>query len=378
MNMQSKEVYEEFRGMVRRLAVDKILPNAAETDATSLPPEKSYAAFREAGMLGLPFPEALGGQDGDLFTQVIAMEELARVCATSALSLMTPWAALDPVVHFGSDELKNLLIPAAARGEIRAGWCLTEPRGGSDLPGMISRAERRGDDWVINGTKRFITNATWAQWYLVLARTGDKDYGIFMVHHEDKGISFGKLEKKMGLRGSPTADVIFDNCVVPASRVVGDPTRGYPNMMLSLSYSRPLIAAQALGIAQGALDEAVKYTKERNQFGQPVARFQMVRGMIADMAVKVESSRALLYRAVEAAMDGKNADNARSLASMAKLLCSDTAMSVATDAVQLHGGYGYLQDYPVERMMRDAKITQIYEGTNQIQRLIIAKHVYQS
>jgi alkylation response protein AidB-like acyl-CoA dehydrogenase len=377
MNQQSDEMYQQFRDMVRRVAVDKVAPHAAEVDATSTPPVKSFAAFKDVGLLGLPFPDTLGGQAGDLFTQVIAMEELARVCATSALCLMTSWAALDPIIQFGSDELKEMIVPAVANGKLRAAWCLTEPRGGSDLPGLITKAERRGNDWVINGTKRFITNATWAEWYLVLARTGEKDYGIFMVHRDDKGISFGKLESKMGMRGSPTADVMFDNCVVSSSRVVGDPTRGYPNMMQSLSYSRPLIAAQALGIAQGALDEAVKYTQERQQFGQPVARFQMVRGMIADMAVKVESSRALLYRAVEAAMDGSDPDKARMLASMAKLLCSDTAMSVSTDAVQLHGGYGYLQDYPVERMMRDAKITQIYEGTNQIQRLIIAKHVYQ-
>lgn len=374
MQGMDKQAYDTFRETMRRLAVDKIAPHAAEVDRTKSPPKQAHAALRDAGILGLAFPEELGGQGGDLLSQVIAVEESARVCATSGLTLLTGWAALDPLIRFGSPELVKEVVPPVAAGTMIAGWCLTEPQGGSDLPALKTRAVRDGNDWVINGNKRFITNATWADWYLVLARTGEKAYGIFMVHRDDPGISFGKLENKMGLRGSPTADVIFDNCRIPASREVGDTTKGYEHMMVSLTISRPLISAQALGIAQGALDEAVKYTSDRKQFGQSVSRFQMVRGMVADMAVKVESSRSLLYRAVEAI----EADpvQGRTLASMAKLLCSDTAMSVTTDAVQLHGGYGYLEDYPVERMMRDAKITQIYEGTNQIQRLIIAKSVY--
>jgi alkylation response protein AidB-like acyl-CoA dehydrogenase len=210
---------------------------------------------------------------------------------------------------------------------------------------------------------------------MVLARTGEKKtFGIFAVHRDDPGISFGAKERKMGVRGSPTADVILEDCRVADDRVVGDPLKGYDYMNVGLTNSRAVIAAEALGIAQGALDEAVKYTKVREQFGQSISRFQMIRGMIADMTVKVESSRALLYRAV--GLIETDPTRARAFASMAKLLCSDTAMSVTTDAVQLHGGYGYLEDYPVERMMRDAKITQIYEGTNQIQRLIIAKHTY--
>ncbi len=374
MQAMDKQAYDAFRDTMRRIAVDKVAPHAAEVDRTKQPPIKSHAALSEAGIVSLGFPEEFGGQGGNLLSQVIAVEEAARVCATTGLTLMTGWAALDPLIRFGAKELIGQIVPSVAAGKTIAGWCLTEPQGGSDLPALKTRAVREGDHWVVNGTKRFITNATWAEWYLLLARTGEKDYGIFMVHRNDPGLSFGKLENKMGLRGSPTADVIFEDCRIPANRAIGDTTKGYEYMTVSLTISRPLIGAQALGIAQGALDEAVLYTRDRKQFGQSVSRFQMVRGMIAEMAVKVEASRSLLYRAVEAIEE--DPAGGRTLASMAKLLCSDTAMQVATDAVQLHGGYGYLEDYPVERMMRDAKITQIYEGTNQIQRLIIAKSVY--
>ncbi|MGX9391937.1 acyl-CoA dehydrogenase family protein [Nitrobacteraceae bacterium UC4446_H13] len=374
MQAMDKQAYETFRDTMRRVAVNKVAPHAAEVDRIKQPPVKSHAGLSEAGIVGLGFPEEFGGQSGDLLSQVIAVEETARVCATTGLTLMTGWAALDPLIRFGAKDLIGQIVPSVAEGRTIAGWCLTEPQGGSDLPALKTRAVRDGDDWVINGTKRFITNASWAEWYLVLARTGEKAYGIFMVHRNDPGLSFGKLENKMGLRGSPTADVIFENCRIPANRAIGDTTKGYEYMTVSLTISRPLIGAQALGIAQGAMDEAVQYTRDRKQFGQSVSRFQMVRGMIAEMAVKVEASRSLLYRAVEAIEE--NPSHGRTLASMAKMLCSDTAMQVTTDAVQLHGGYGYLEDYPVERMMRDAKITQIYEGTNQIQRLIIAKSVY--
>jgi len=370
-----EETYEEFRDAVRRLALERIAPHAAEIDRTKALPVKTLAAFREIGLTGLPYDESLGGQDGNLMFQIIAVEEVSRVCASSGLTLMTSWAALDPLVRFGPPALVQQVLPNVISGTEVAAWCLTEPQGGSDLPALKTQAVPDGEGWRINGVKRFITNATWAEWYLVLAKTGEKSFGIFMVHRDDPGISFGELEKKMGQRGSPTADVNFDDCRIPAGREVGDTRQGYQNMMVSLTISRPMVAALALGIAQGALDEAVKYVKERKQFGQTLARFQMLRGMIADMVVKIESSRALLYKAVETIETDPN--RGRHLASMAKMLCSDTAMSVATDAVQLHGGYGYLEDYPVERMMRDAKITQIFEGTNQIQRLIIAKTVLQ-
>ena len=369
-----KASYADFRAMVARLTRERVVPFAAETDRDARPPYEAVEAFREVGLMGLPFPEALGGQDGDLMTQVIAVEEVSRGCAAAGLTLMTGWAALDPLARFGSDKLKQQILPGVAAGTTIAGWCLTEPAGGSNVQGIKTQARLDGETWVINGTKRFITNAGWADWYLVLAKTGEKTFGIFMVHRDDPGISFGKQENKMGLRASPTADVLFDNCRIPRDRVVGDEIDGYSRMMVSLSTSRPMIAAQALGIAQGALDETVAYTRERKPFGEPVSRYQMTRAMIADMATKIESSRALLYLAVELA--NEDPPRARAYASMAKMLCSDTAMEVSTQAVQLHGGYGYLKDYPVERMMRDAKITQIYEGTNQIQKLIIAKYVY--
>ncbi len=373
--MQDIDVYEQFRDSMRRFANDKVAPHAAETDQTSSFPTAAFAAFREEGLLGLAFEEDLGGQDGDLMSLVICGEEVARCCATSSQLLMNNWIASFPLLQYGTRELIEAVIPPVSAGEKSMGWCLTEPQSGSDLWSLQTRAEPSGNGWVLNGRKRFITGATWADWYLVLARTGERSFGLFLVDRDDPGLSFGKLEKKMGLCGSPTADVIFEDCQIPAERAVGEPTGGYKYLTEGLTYSRSLIAAQALGIAQGAFEASVSYTSERQQFGEPVSRFQMVQGMIADMAVKVEASRALLYRSVEAA-SGEDQNKARAIASMAKLLCSDTAMEVTTDAVQLHGGYGFLKDYPVERMMRDAKITQIYEGTNQVQRLIIAKHVY--
>ena len=368
------DVYEQFRESMRRLARDKIAPHAAEVDDSSIPPDAAYDALSAAGMISLPFPESVGGQAGDLMSQVIVVEESSKACATTGLAVLTTWAATEPIVAYGAPDLIEEVVPACASGEKKASWCLTEPRGGSDLAGLVTRAEPSGNGWALNGTKRFISGATWSDWYLILARTGDKQHGLFVIHKDDPGISFGKLESKMGVRGSPTADVILEECFVPANRVVGDTTLGYPNIMASLGTSRPLVAAQGLGIAQGGLDEAVSYTKQREQFGQPLARFQMVRGMIADMTLKVEAARAMLYRAVD--MMERHPASARGFASMAKLICTDAAMSVTTDAVQLHGGYGYLREYPVERMMRDAKVTQIYEGTNQIQRLLIAKHAY--
>ena len=368
------DVYEQFRESMRRLTEDKIAPHAAEVDGSSIPPDAAYDALAEAGMISLPFPEAVGGQEGDLLSQVIVVEEASRACATTGLAVLTTWAATEPIVRYGAPDLIEEVVPGCASGAKKASWCLTEPRGGSDLMGLVTRADAKGDGWVLNGTKRFISGATWSDWYLILARTGDKQFGLFVTHKGDPGLSFGKLESKMGVRGSPTADVILEDCFIPANRVVGDPTLGYPNIMASLGTSRPLVAAQGLGIAQGGLDEAISYTKQREQFGQPLSRFQMVQGMIADMTLKVEAARAMLYRAVE--IMARQPSRARGFASMAKLICTDAAMSVTTDAVQLHGGYGYLQEYPVERMMRDAKVTQIYEGTNQIQRLLIAKHAY--
>jgi alkylation response protein AidB-like acyl-CoA dehydrogenase len=367
----------EFRHQLRRMAESKIKPHAGAVDEGALLPVQAISAFQSMGLNGLPFPQALGGGDGDLMSQVIAVEEVARVCGASSLVMLIPWAALTPLVWFGSQELQQAIVPEVAAGRCGASFCLTEPEGGSDLRGIKTRAVRVQDGWCLNGQKRFISNIGWSDWYAVLARVSEKTFGVFMVHVSDAGFTIGRHERKMGMRGSPTGDIHFDDCVIPLNRVVGQPDLGHDYMIQTLTYTRPLVSAQALGLAQGAFEEAVAYTASRDQFGTKVARFQMVRAMVADMAIQIEAARALLYQAGAVAAES-NDDRARSYASMAKTFCSDTAMKVTTDAVQLHGGYGYTKDYPVERMMRDAKVSQIWEGTNQIQRLLVAKYVYDS
>lgn len=373
MRSTEQASYDEFRTSLRRFALDKVAPHAAAVDRESRPPVEAIEAALALGLPGLPFPERLGGADGDLFAQVLTTEELARVCAATSLTITSGWV-FEGVVQFGSRDLQEAVVRPVAEGRLRAAWGLTEPQGGSNLMGAQTQARRAGDSWLLRGTKRFITNAGWADWYLIFANTGPKTFGIFMVHRDDPGIRFGKLEDKMGMRGSPTADVILDDCRIPAGREVGDPLRGAEYIVEMLHNSRLTIAAHALGIAQGALDEALNYTRSREQFGQPISKFQLLRGLVADMVLKVEAARSVLYQAVDHRMHGHR--EARKFASLAKVLCSDAAMAVTTDAVQLHGGYGFLKDYPVERMMRDAKVTQIWEGTNQIQRLLIAKEVY--
>lgn len=278
------------------------------------------------------------------------------------------------VQRFGTQSQKEMIIPPVIQGKERSAWGLTEPRGGSDLMGVKTTAVKTADGWLLNGTKRFITNGGWADWYLIFARTDEKNFGIFLVNKNDQGVSFGAPERKMGLRGSPTSDVILDQCLIPLDRLIGEPEKGGEYIRAGLLSSRLKYAAHGLGIAQGALDAAIGYTRVREQFGRPIADFQMIKGMVADMTMKVEAGRALLNHAATLLLNDH--PDAKKYASMAKVMCTDAAMSVATDAVQLHGGYGYLKDYPVERMFRDAKITQIWEGTNQIQRLMIAKEAY--
>lgn len=365
------EVYEEFRDVVRRFADEKVKPFAAVIDQENRAPEEAFEAARELGLQGVPFPEEFGGSDGDLMLQVITAEEIARVCASSSLTISSSWL-FSVIVENGSDALKELVHDVAS-GEKKAAWCLTEPQAGSDLMAIKGTAKKVDGGWVLNANKRFITNGGWADWYLALVRTGssdDRSFGVFVVNKDDKGISFGAKEDKMGQRGSPTSDVIFDDCFVPDFRCIGDPQKGLLYFKNYLKTSRITISALALGIAQGALDEAVRYTNERVQMGQAIAQFQMIKGMIADMAVKVESSRALLYKAANMLIN--NEPGVESFSSMAKIACCDAAMAVATDAVQLHGGYGYLKEYPIERMFRDAKLTQIYDGSNQVMRQIVA------
>ncbi|RZL68607.1 MAG: acyl-CoA dehydrogenase [Variovorax sp.] len=375
MRSNEQDKYQEFRDNLRRFAVERVAPHAASVDRESRPPLEAIDAALELGLPGLPFPERLGGSEGDLFAQVLTTEELARACAATSLTITSGWV-LEGVALYGSEELQESVIRPIAEGRLRGAWGLTEPQGGSNLMGARTTARADAKGWVLNGTKRFITNAGWADWYLIFAKTDEKAFGLFMVHRDDPGIRFGKPEDKMGMRGSPTADVILEDCIIPAGREIGDPHQGARYITEMLHNSRLTIAAHALGIAQGALDEALKYTEERQQFDQTLSRFQLVKAMVADMVLSVEAARSVLYQAVDHRMHHHPA--ARSFASLAKVLCSDAAMSVTTNAVQLHGGYGYLKDYPVERMMRDAKVTQIWEGTNQIQRLLIAKEAYAS
>ena len=375
MRSNEQDKYQEFRDNLRRFAIERVAPHAASVDRDSRPPLEAIDAALELGLPGLPFPERLGGSEGDLFAQVLTTEELARACAATSLTITSGWV-LEGVVLYGSEALQESVIRPIAQGRLRGAWGLTEPQGGSNLMGARTTARADAKGWVLNGTKRFITNAGWADWYLIFAKTDEKAFGLFMVHRDDPGIRFGKAEDKMGMRGSPTADVIMEDCRIPAGREIGDPLQGARYIGEMLHNSRLTIAAHALGIAQGALDEALRYTEERQQFDQTLSRFQLIKSMVADMVLSVEAARSVLYQAVDHRMHNHPA--ARSFASLAKVLCSDAAMSVTTNAVQLHGGYGYLKDYPVERMMRDAKVTQIWEGTNQIQKLLIAKEAYAS
>ena len=365
--------YRDFRDSVRRFAREELAPRAAELDRTREPPIAQHEASVKLGLPGLPYPEKFGGGGANIFAQCVAMEEMARACASSALSIASSWI-LTSVVDFGNEEQQKRIVPQMVAGKARSAWGLTEPKGGSDLMAATTKASRTNDGWVINGVKRFITNGGWAEWYMVFARTTEKRFGLFLVHKDDPGVSFGAPEKKMGMRGSPTSDVNLDNVALPEWRLLGDPERGAEYINRALLKSRMQMSAHALGIAGAALTEALRYTKERVQFGQAIADFQLIRGMAADMAIKVEAARSALRHTCQLYMAGDPA--ARTQASIAKVLCSDAAMSVTTDAVQLHGGYGYLEDYPVERMMRDAKVTQIWEGTNQIHRLMIAKDFY--
>ena len=371
--MKNVQDYREFRDNLRRLALDKVAPHAAAYDRDGRFPEESLEAFKQLGLVGLAFNENNGGQGGDVVAQCIALEEIARVCASSSLTLMVIWAGLVPVAKHGGPELIERVVRPAMAGGTVASICLTEPHCGSDLFGLKTTAKRDGSDWLINGQKRYISNAGRSDWYTVLARTGEKKFGLFSVHKDDPGFVVGKKETKLGIKGSPTADLNFDDCRIPGFRAVGDETKGYDYISDSLTWTRTLIGAQALGIAQGALDQAVQYTSERQQFGQILSKFQMLRGMIAEMATAIEAGRSLLYCAAQAIDQGD--PNARKLGSMAKLFCSDTAMKATVDALQMHGGAGYMADFPIERMMRDAKITQIYEGSSEIQRLLIAREL---
>jgi alkylation response protein AidB-like acyl-CoA dehydrogenase len=369
--------YEELRASLRRLAENEIAPNAVTADETEQYPWESWKAWQAAGFAGLAFPASVGGQEAGLLAHAIAVEEVARVCGSSSLFTMISKLAMTPVLRFGSKELHARYAAPVAAGEAQASYCLSEAGAGSDVAGMQTRAVRDGDHYVLNGRKHWITNAGVSDFYTVFLKTdpsaGHRGISVFVVERDFPGFSIGKIEHKMGMRGSPTGEVILDDCIVPAENLIGEEGAGFTYAMGALDESRPLVGAQALGIAQGALELATQYVKDRRQFDQRIADFQGVQFMLADMAVQVDAARALVYRACSLLDEGRPGTARAS--STAKLFAADTAMRVTTDCVQLLGGAGYTRDFPAERFMRDAKVTQIYEGTNQVQRVVIAKRL---
>jgi alkylation response protein AidB-like acyl-CoA dehydrogenase len=364
-----------LRATVRALADDKIAPRAAETDETGEFPHDVYAALVRAGFHAVHIPEEYGGVGADAVSACIVVEEVARACAASALIPAVNKLGTQPVILAGSEELKKQVLSPVATGEAMFSYALSEREAGSDAASMRTRAVRDGEHWVLNGTKAWITNAGVSTHYTVMAVTepGKRANGIsaFVVHKDDPGFSVGAKERKLGIKGSPTCEIHFTDCVIPADRIIGEPGTGFKTALRTLDHTRLAIGAQALGIAQGALDASVTYVKQRRQFGKAVAEFQGVQFMLADMAMRIEAARHLVYAAAARAERDERGLSFTSAA--AKVFASDTAMAVTTDAVQLFGGAGYTRDFPVERMMRDAKITQIYEGTNQINRIVMAR-----
>jgi alkylation response protein AidB-like acyl-CoA dehydrogenase len=374
---QLPEDHETIRAAVREVCDARVAPNAAEADETGEFPKASYDALRSSDFHAPHIPVEYGGAGADALATAIVIEEVARACGSSSLIPAVNKLGTMPLLIAASEELKQKYLPKVASGEAMFSYCLSEPEAGSDAASMTTRAVRDGDHWVLNGVKRWITNAGVSEYYTVFAVTDpskrSKGISAFVVEKADAGVSFGAPEKKLGIKGSPTREVYFDNVRIPADRMIGDEGTGFATAMKTLDHTRVTIAAQALGIAQGALDFAKGYVKERKQFGKPVADFQGVQFMLADMGMKLEAARQLTY--VAAGKSERGDADLTYFGAAAKCFASDAAMEITTDAVQLLGGYGYTRDYPVERMMRDAKITQIYEGTNQVQRVVMARQL---
>jgi alkylation response protein AidB-like acyl-CoA dehydrogenase len=374
---QLAEEHEELRAAVRALAEKEIAPYAAEVDENERYPVEAYNALVKSGFNAVHIGEEYDGQGADAIGACIVIEEVARVDASASLIPAVNKLGTQPIILSASEELKKQVLPSIASGEASASYALSEREAGSDTASMRARARLDGDHWVLNGTKCWITNAGESTWYTVMVVTDPdaekKANGIsaFVVHKDDPGFSVGPKEKKLGIKGSPTREIYFENCTIPADRIIGEPGSGLKTALRTLDHTRPTIGAQALGIAQGALDAAIAYVKERKQFGKAIAEFQGVQFMLAEMGTKIEAARHLVYASAAASERGDK--RAGFMASAAKTYASDIAMEVTTDAVQLFGGAGYTRDFPVERMMRDAKITQIYEGTNQIQKVVMAR-----
>jgi alkylation response protein AidB-like acyl-CoA dehydrogenase len=364
-----------LRTVVRELCEDQVAPHSSEVDEQGAFPETSLKALVEARMHCLAVPEAYGGEGGDHLAGVVVAEEVARACATTQQVMGSNELFSLPLLIGGSEENRQRYLPRIASGEWLGAFALSEPEAGSDVAAVSTRARAVDGGWVLSGTKRWITNAGRADAYVVFASVDPakdtRGLTAFVVEATDSGLSFGVPEKKMGLKGSPTREIYLDDVFVPAERMVGEPGRGMRLALATLDRTRATVAAQAVGIAQGALDCATAYLKERKQFGRPLAEFQGLQFMVADMETQIRAARQLTYAAARE-LDAHGGDSTTAGA-VAKCFASDTAMRVTTDAVQLLGGSGYVRDFPVERMMRDAKVTQIYEGTNQIQRIVIAR-----
>ncbi|MCH5643916.1 MULTISPECIES: acyl-CoA dehydrogenase [unclassified Gordonia (in: high G+C Gram-positive bacteria)] len=369
------EEHVALREAIRALSEKEIEPHAAAVDEEARFPQEALDALVASGFNAIHVPDEYEGQGADSVAACIVIEEVARVCASSSLIPAVNKLGTMGLILNGSDELKAQVLPSIASGEAMASYALSEREAGSDAAGMKTRARKDGNNWVLNGSKCWITNGGKSSWYTVMAVTDPerKANGIsaFMVHKDDPGFTVGPLEKKLGIKGSPTAELYFEDCTIPEDRIIGDEGTGFKTALQTLDHTRPTIGAQAVGIAQGALDKAIEYVKDRKQFGKPISTFQGVEFMIADMAMKVEAARLMVYTSAARAERGEK--NLGFISSASKCFASDVAMEVTTDAVQLFGGAGYTRDFPVERMMRDAKITQIYEGTNQIQRVVMSR-----
>lgn len=374
---QLPEDYTVIRQATREVCDAEVATRATEADETSEFPQKSYEALRDADLHAPHIPEEYGGAGLDALGTAIVIEEVARACASSSLIPAVNKLGTMPLILSGSEEQKQKYFPKVATGEAMFSYCLSEPEAGSDAASMTTRAVKDGDEWVINGVKRWITNAGTSEFYTVFAVTDpearSKGISAFVVEKGDAGVSFGAPEHKLGIKGSPTREVYFDDVRIPADRIIGAEGDGFKLAMRTLDHTRVTIAAQALGIAQGALDYAAGYAQERQQFGKPIASFQGLQFKMADAAMNITASRQLTYSA--AAKSERGDDDVTYFGAAAKCFASDTAMQVTTEAVQILGGYGYTRDFPVERMMRDAKITQIYEGTNEVQRIVIARQL---
>lgn len=366
-----------IQDMVRRIAAERVAKRADEIDRTADYPQDMFDLLREVGLFTLPFPAAYGGSES-LLSACVAIEELGRVCYNTAYLLLVQWSPIGAILAGGTEEQRQRLLPGLASGALRAGFSLTEPQSGSDVSGIRTRAKRDGKGYRLNGNKIWCTNAAVSDFILVAARSGEEERGainFFIVERGMEGFTVGRKEDKMGARGIPSSALFFDNLYLPPENMLGEEGRGFKQVMDALNSSRPLIAARGVGLAQGALDLATAYIAERRAFGQAVSDFQGVRWMIADMAIAVDAARLLTYRAASMIDEGVRGPEMGRAAAVAKCFASDTAMKVATDAVQLYGAAGISNEYPINRYFRDAKVLQIIEGTNQIQRNIIARTI---